>query len=82
MCGLRNDSHLTCEGLDCEILINAVNLRPALWEQGDKNYQNRDRKLKMWEEMAAECKCSQLCSARLGLQCVWALRLHKCRAVS
>jgi hypothetical protein len=51
-------SHLAHKGLDCEILINAMNLRPALWKQGNKNYQNRDLKFKMWEEVAAECKCS------------------------
>jgi len=43
--------------LDCEVLINAVHLRPALWEQSDKNYQNRDLKLKLWEDVAAECDC-------------------------
>jgi hypothetical protein len=31
--------------MDCEVLINAVHLRPALWEQRDKNYQNRDLNL-------------------------------------
>jgi hypothetical protein len=56
--GLQNVSHLAYEGLDCEILISAMNLQQALWEQGDKNYQNRDLKFKMWEEVAAECKCS------------------------
>jgi hypothetical protein len=64
---LQNDSDLAYEGLDCEILINAVHLRPGLWEQGDKNYQKRDLKLKMWEEMVAECKCSQLISARCAV---------------
>jgi len=44
--------------LDCEVLINALHLRPALWEQSDKNYQNRDLQLKLWEEMAAECDSS------------------------
>ena len=49
--------------LDCEVLINAVHLRPALWEQSDKNYQNRNLKLKLWEEVAAECdsSCKQKC---------------------
>ena len=49
--------------LDCEVLINAVHLRPALWEQSDKNYQNGDLKLKLWEEVAAECdsSCKQKC---------------------
>jgi len=28
--------------LDCEVLINAVHLRLALWEQSDNNYQNRE----------------------------------------
>ena len=44
--------------LDCEVLISAVHLRPALLEQSDENYQNRDLKLKMWEEVAAECDSS------------------------
>jgi hypothetical protein len=43
---------------DCEVLINAVHLRAALWDQSYKNYQNRDIKLKLWEEVAAECDCS------------------------
>jgi len=46
---------MSANTLDCEVLINAVHLRPALWEQSDKNYQNRDFKLKLWEEVAAEC---------------------------
>ena len=46
---------MSANTLDCEVLINAVHLRPALWEQSDKNYQNRDLKLKLWEEVAAEC---------------------------
>jgi hypothetical protein len=49
---------MTASGLDCEILINAGHVRPASWEQSDKNYQNRDMKLKMWEEVAAEYKSS------------------------
>jgi hypothetical protein len=64
---------LTYEGLDFEILvINSVHLSPALWEQGDKNDQNRDLKVKMWEEMTAESKCSQLgmaTLAQLGSEC-------------
>jgi len=44
--------------LDCEVIINAVHLRPALWVQSDKKYQNRDLKLKLWEEVAAECDSS------------------------
>jgi hypothetical protein len=49
--------------LDGEVLIKAVHLRLALWEQNDKNYQNRDLKLKLWEEVAAECdsSCRQKC---------------------
>jgi len=44
-------------------LINAVHLRPALFEQSDKNYQNVDLKLKVCEEMAVECdsSCKQKC---------------------
>ena len=54
---------MSANTLDCEVLINAVHLRPALWEQSDKNYQNRDLKLKLWEEVAAECDsaCKQKC---------------------
>jgi len=49
---------MSANTLDCKILINAVHLRPALWEQSDKNYQDRDLKLKLWEEVAAECDFS------------------------
>ena len=45
---------MSANTLDWEVLINAVHLRPALWEQSDKKYQNRDLKLKLWEEVAAE----------------------------
>jgi hypothetical protein len=60
MCVFVNVSANT---LDCEILINAVHLRPALWERSDKNYKNRDLKLKLWEEVAAECdsSCKKKC---------------------
>jgi hypothetical protein len=44
---------MSASALDCEILINAVHLRPALWKQSDKNYQNRDLKMKIWEEVSA-----------------------------
>ena len=43
---------------DCEVLVNAVHLTPALWEQSDRNYQNRDIKLKLWQEVAVECDSS------------------------
>ena len=49
---------MSANTLDCEILTNAVHLRLALWEQSDKNYLNRDLKLKLWEEVAAECDSS------------------------
>jgi len=54
---------MSANTLDCEVLINAVHLRPTLWEQSEKNYQNRDLKLKLWEEVAAECdsSCKQKC---------------------
>ena len=54
---------MSANTLDCKVLINAVHLRPALWEQSDKNYQNRDLKLQLWEEVAAECdsSCKQKC---------------------
>jgi len=38
---------MSAKTLDCEVVISAVRLRPALWEQSDKNYQNRDLKLKL-----------------------------------
>jgi len=49
---------MSANTLGCEVLINAVHLIPALWEQSDKNYQNRDLKLKLWEEVDAECDSS------------------------
>jgi hypothetical protein len=54
---------MSANTLDCEVSINAVHLKPALWEQSDKNYQNRDLKRKLWEEVAAECdsSCKQKC---------------------
>jgi len=54
---------MSANTLDCKVLINVVHLRLALWEQSDKNYQNRDLKLKLWEEVAAECdsSCMQKC---------------------
>ena len=54
---------MSANTLDWEVLINVVHLRPALWEQSDKNYQNRDLKLKLWEEVADECdsSCKQKC---------------------
>jgi hypothetical protein len=36
---------MSANTLDCEVLIDAVHLRAALWEQSDKNYQNGDLKL-------------------------------------
>jgi hypothetical protein len=44
--------------LDCEVLITAVHLRPALWDQSGKNYQNRELKLNKREKVAAECDSS------------------------
>jgi len=38
---------MSANTLDCEVLINVVHLRPTLWEQSDKNYHNRDLKLKL-----------------------------------
>jgi hypothetical protein len=43
---------------DCEVLVNAVHLTPALWEQSDRKYQNRDIKLKLWQQVAVECDSS------------------------
>jgi hypothetical protein len=37
---------MSANTLYCEVLINAVHLRAALWDQSYKNYQNRDLKLK------------------------------------
>jgi hypothetical protein len=49
---------MSANTLDCKVLINAVHFRLALWEQCDKNYQNRDLNLKLWEEVAPECDSS------------------------
>jgi hypothetical protein len=57
-------------------LINAVHLRPALCEQSDKNYQNRHLKLKLWEEVAAECdsSCKQKCYFLIAIKSCHVLR--------
>ena len=62
-CGWSVFFFTSANTLNCEVLINAVYLRPGLWEQSDKNCQNRDLKLKLWEEVAAECdsSCKQKC---------------------
>jgi hypothetical protein len=54
---------MSANTLHCKVLINAVHLRLALWDQSYKNYQNRDLKLKLWEEVAIECdsSCKQKC---------------------
>jgi len=54
---------MSANTLDCEVLTKAVHLRPALWEQNDVNNQNSDLKLKLWDEVAAECdsSCKQNC---------------------
>jgi hypothetical protein len=51
---------MSANSLHCKVLIDVVHLRPALWDKSDKNYQNRDLKLKkkLWEEVAAECNSS------------------------
>jgi len=43
--------------LDCKVLINAVHLRPTLWEQSYKTYQNRDLKLKLREKWLLNVTC-------------------------
>ena len=62
---------MSANTFDCEVLINAVHLRPALWEQSEKNYQSRNLKLKLWEEVAAECDSSsmQKCYFFLFIDC-------------
>jgi len=35
------------ELLDCEILIDTVHLRQAVWEQGDENYKNVELTVKL-----------------------------------
>jgi hypothetical protein len=51
-------------------------LRPALWGKIDKNCQNRDFKLKLWEEVAAECdsSCKQKCYFLIAVQSCHVLR--------
>jgi hypothetical protein len=59
LCVLVEVFCLTMSGnaLHCKNLINAVQLQLPLWEQSDKNYQNRDLKFKIWE-VAGECDYS------------------------
>lgn len=44
--------------LGCEILINPVHLRQAVWEQGDENYKNVELTVKLWEEVPYTMKLS------------------------
>ncbi|KAL0109045.1 hypothetical protein PUN28_014263 [Cardiocondyla obscurior] len=44
--------------MDLQRLINEVHARPAIWDQKNVNYHNRDVILKMWREIARSCEVS------------------------
>ncbi|XP_020293433.1 uncharacterized protein LOC109859507 isoform X2 [Pseudomyrmex gracilis] len=44
--------------MDLQRLINEVRARPAIWDQKNVNYHNRDVILKMWREIARSCEVS------------------------
>jgi len=48
---------LCYRALGCEILINAVHLRCAVWEQGDENYKNVELTVKLWEKVPYTMNC-------------------------
>ena len=57
------------EVFGCEILINAVHLRQAVWEQGDENYKNVELRVTLWEEVPYRMNCP-LIEIWLILSCV------------
>ncbi|XP_071858744.1 uncharacterized protein [Bombus fervidus] len=44
--------------MDLQRLITEVHARPAIWDQKNVNYHNRDVILKMWREIARACEVS------------------------
>ena len=60
--------------LDCEVLTNAVHLRPALWEQSDKNFQNRDLNLLKPNDIYM-CRTAALISRRYILN-IYSTNIH------
>ncbi|XP_011869517.1 PREDICTED: uncharacterized protein LOC105562937 [Vollenhovia emeryi] len=44
--------------MDLQRLINEVHARPAIWDQKNVNYHNRDVILRMWREIARACEVS------------------------
>lgn len=44
--------------MDLQRLISEVHARPAIWDQKNVNYHNRDVILKMWREIARSCEVS------------------------
>ncbi|XP_012278607.1 uncharacterized protein LOC105698712 [Orussus abietinus] len=44
--------------MDLERLINEVYVRPAIWDQKNTNYHNRDIVTRMWGEIAKACEVS------------------------
>lgn len=44
--------------MDLQRLISEVHARPAIWDQKNVNYHNRDVILKMWREIARACEVS------------------------
>ncbi|OAD52224.1 hypothetical protein WN48_02509 [Eufriesea mexicana] len=48
----------TAMTMDLQRLITEVHARPAIWDQKNVNYHNRDVILKMWREIARACEVS------------------------
>lgn len=46
--------------MDIEKVINSVHQRPALWDQKNKYYHNRDVVRCKWNEVAQECEVEGL----------------------
>ena len=53
--------------MDLQRLITEVHARPAIWDQKNVNYHNRDVILKMWREIARACEVSSEYTPRSSL---------------
>ena len=53
--------------MDLQRLITEVHARPAIWDQKNVNYHNRDVILKMWREIARACEVSSEYTPRFPL---------------
>ncbi|XKL63453.1 hypothetical protein PGB90_005817 [Kerria lacca] len=54
--------------MDCEKLINCVQVRNALWYMADKNYHMRHVHRKLWDEVGQDMKEDECCMQRRKLQ--------------